>query len=227
MLRGKRNIACRAIRRQLCILPARTGCLQASSNLSDVQKEIVEPRIVRDAVAIAWGRLVIARHRLFIARRMFRVSAKACRDPCRLLKWKQGTAGSRRRAFLLSPFAKARFRLVIGRSSPLYQRIVTRFDSQIIFSSGACGRSGTFGKNVMTIKMVVVPLETQYLQDEAKRLGVTRTKLVRVMMQKIIRDELVPTLLNDGDPELNEPKKPNYRRFPERHKKLSSVRARG
>jgi hypothetical protein len=79
---------------------------------------------------------------------------------------------------------------------------------------GRAGRSGTFGKNDMTIKMVVVPLETQYLQDEAKRLGVTRTKLVRVMMQKIIRDELVPTLLNDGDPELNEPKKPNYRRFP-------------
>jgi hypothetical protein len=47
------NIAYRAIRRQLCILPTRTGCSQASSNLSDVQKEIVEPRIVRDAVAIA------------------------------------------------------------------------------------------------------------------------------------------------------------------------------
>jgi len=69
----------------------------------------------------------------------------------------------------------------------------------------------------MTIKIVAVPLETQYLQDEAKRLGVTRTKLVRVVMQKIIRDELVPKILNDDDPELNEPKKPNYRRFPERH----------
>jgi hypothetical protein len=69
----------------------------------------------------------------------------------------------------------------------------------------------------MTIKMVTVPLETQYLQDEAKRLGVTRTKLVRVVMEKIIRDELVPTILNDGDPELNEPRKTNYRRFPERH----------
>jgi hypothetical protein len=69
----------------------------------------------------------------------------------------------------------------------------------------------------MTIKMVTIPLETRYLQDEAKRLGITRTKLVRVVMEKIIRDELVPTILNDGDPGLNEPRKQNYRRFPERH----------
>jgi hypothetical protein len=68
----------------------------------------------------------------------------------------------------------------------------------------------------MTFKYVSIWLESQYLEDEARRLGITRTKLVRATMQKIIRKELVPRILNKNDPELNE-KRRNYRRFPERH----------
>jgi hypothetical protein len=70
---------------------------------------------------------------------------------------------------------------------------------------------------MMTVKNVVIPLDTKYLDVEARKLGVTRTKLVRATMQKIIRKELVPQILNRDDPELNETKRPNYRRFPERH----------
>ena len=66
----------------------------------------------------------------------------------------------------------------------------------------------------MTIKNVVIPLETAYLQDEAKRLGVSRTKLVRVVMEKIVRDELVPDILVDAEQALNEPPASKYRRFP-------------
>jgi hypothetical protein len=69
----------------------------------------------------------------------------------------------------------------------------------------------------MTIKVVSILLESEYLEDEARRLGTTRTKLVRATMKKIIRKELVPQILNEDDPELNEPKRRNYRRFPERH----------
>jgi hypothetical protein len=69
----------------------------------------------------------------------------------------------------------------------------------------------------MTIRNINLSLEDHYLQSEANRLGVTRTKLARAVMQKIIRDELIPQILNDDDPVLNEPTAPKYRRFPERH----------
>ena len=63
----------------------------------------------------------------------------------------------------------------------------------------------------MAIKNVVIPLEVEYLQDVARERGISRTKLVRVVMQKVIREELVPQLLDDED--LTEPIKPRYRRF--------------
>ena len=66
----------------------------------------------------------------------------------------------------------------------------------------------------MTIKNVVIPLETTYLQEEAKKLGVSCTKLVRVVMQKIVRDELVPAILDGETQALNEQQAPKYRRFP-------------
>jgi hypothetical protein len=68
----------------------------------------------------------------------------------------------------------------------------------------------------VTVKNVVIPLETAYLQDEAKRLGVSRTKLVRVVMEKIVRDELVPEILDGETEALNEPQAPKYRRFPKK-----------
>lgn len=63
----------------------------------------------------------------------------------------------------------------------------------------------------MAIKNVVIPLEVEYLQAAARERGISRTKLVRVVMQKVIREELVPQLLDDND--LTEPLQPRYRRF--------------
>ena len=63
----------------------------------------------------------------------------------------------------------------------------------------------------MAIKNVVIPLEVEYLQSVARERGISRTKLVRVVMQKVIREGLVPQLLDDED--LTEPLKPRYRRF--------------
>jgi hypothetical protein len=66
---------------------------------------------------------------------------------------------------------------------------------------------------VLTIKNVVIPLEVEYLQKAAKERGVSRTKLVRVMMQKIVRDELVPKILGDDHLVHTEPPQQRYRRF--------------
>jgi hypothetical protein len=63
----------------------------------------------------------------------------------------------------------------------------------------------------VAIKNIVIPLEVEYLHKMAKERGISRTKLVRVVMQKIIREELVPQLLDDDD--LTEPLEPRYRRF--------------
>jgi hypothetical protein len=63
----------------------------------------------------------------------------------------------------------------------------------------------------MAIKNVVIPLEVEYLQKAAKERGVSRTKLVRLMLQKIVRDELVPKILDHDD--LTEPPQQRYHRF--------------
>jgi hypothetical protein len=71
--------------------------------------------------------------------------------------------------------------------------------------------------DVMTIKNVVIPLEIEYLQDAAKKRGISRTKLVQVVMEKVVRDELVLEILDDDDQARTEPRRPKYRRFPGRH----------
>ena len=63
----------------------------------------------------------------------------------------------------------------------------------------------------MAVKNVVIPLEVDYLQAVAKERGISRTRLVLVVMQKVVRDELVPQILDDDD--LIEPRPPRYRRF--------------
>jgi len=65
----------------------------------------------------------------------------------------------------------------------------------------------------MTVKNVVIPLEIEYLQDAAKERGISRTKLVRVVMEKVVRDELVPKILDDDDLLYAEPPRQRYRRF--------------
>jgi hypothetical protein len=65
----------------------------------------------------------------------------------------------------------------------------------------------------VTIKNIVIPLEVKYLQEAAKERGISRTKLVQVVMEKVVRDELVPEILGDDD--LANAKLPpqKYRRF--------------
>ncbi len=65
----------------------------------------------------------------------------------------------------------------------------------------------------MTIKNVVIPLEIEYLQEAAKERGISRTRLVRVVMEKVVRDELVPKILDDDDLSYVEPPRQKYRRF--------------
>ena len=68
----------------------------------------------------------------------------------------------------------------------------------------------------MTIKNVVVPLQIEYLEEAAKQRGISRTKLVRVVMEKVVRDELVLEILGDDNEVRIEPRQPRYRRFRER-----------
>ena len=69
----------------------------------------------------------------------------------------------------------------------------------------------------MTIKNVVVPLEIEYLEKAAKKRGISRTKLVQVVMEKVVKDELVLAILDDDDRLRNEPCPPRYRRFREKN----------
>ena len=65
----------------------------------------------------------------------------------------------------------------------------------------------------MIAKNVLIPLEIEYLQKAAKERGISRTKLVRVVMEKVVRDELVPKILDDDDLSYAEPPRQKYRRF--------------
>jgi hypothetical protein len=65
----------------------------------------------------------------------------------------------------------------------------------------------------VAIKNVVIPLEIDYLQEAAKKRGISRTKLVRVVMEKVVSDELVLDILNDDNQVHREPPRPKYRRF--------------
>ena len=67
------------------------------------------------------------------------------------------------------------------------------------------------GGEIMTIKNVVIPLEIEYLQEAAKERGISRTKLVQVVMEKVVRDELVPKILGN-EVSVEEPR-PRYQRF--------------
>ena len=68
----------------------------------------------------------------------------------------------------------------------------------------------------MTIKNIVIPLEVEYLQAAAKQRGVSRTRLVRAVMQKVVQDELVADILGDREVPA-EPAPARYRRFRDRN----------
>ena len=67
----------------------------------------------------------------------------------------------------------------------------------------------------MTIKSVVIPLQVDYLEQAAKERGISRTKLVRIVMEKVVRDELVAEIVSDDDLAADTPQ-PRYRRFRDR-----------
>jgi len=64
----------------------------------------------------------------------------------------------------------------------------------------------------MTIKSVVIRLPVDYLEQAAKERGISRTKLVRIVMEKVIRDELVSEIVSDDDLAADTPQL-RYRRF--------------
>jgi hypothetical protein len=62
----------------------------------------------------------------------------------------------------------------------------------------------------VAIKNIVIPLEVEYLQKAAKERGISRSKLVRFVMEKVVNDDLVPAILGNDDLSNVEP-------FPQRY----------
>jgi hypothetical protein len=65
----------------------------------------------------------------------------------------------------------------------------------------------------VTIKNIVIPLESEYLEKAAKQRGISRSKLVRYVMEKVVNDELVPEILGEDDLSNVEVPAQRYRRF--------------
>lgn len=63
------------------------------------------------------------------------------------------------------------------------------------------------------IKNVVIPIETEYLEEAARVRRISRTRLVQIVMEKIVTEQLVTSVLNDDDREHTIESKPRYRRF--------------
>ena len=68
----------------------------------------------------------------------------------------------------------------------------------------------------MPEKNIVIPLQTEYLEKAAKERGVSRTQLVKIIMEKVISDRLVSSIL--GDEKIIIHRQPHYRRFPQKTK---------
>jgi hypothetical protein len=68
----------------------------------------------------------------------------------------------------------------------------------------------------VAIKNIVIPLEDEYLKKAARERGISRSKLVRFVMEKVVSDELVPAILGEGDLSNVEPSPERYRRFRQR-----------
>lgn len=63
----------------------------------------------------------------------------------------------------------------------------------------------------MPIKAIVIPLDTEYLQAEAKARGVSRTLLARLVMERVIERQLVAEIV--GTHPIIVPRQVRYRRF--------------
>lgn len=69
------------------------------------------------------------------------------------------------------------------------------------------------GAHNMTIKSVVIPLEVEYLEDAAKRRGVSRTTIVQLVMERFVKDRLVSTILGEDCLQTEKLPSQRYRRF--------------
>jgi hypothetical protein len=65
----------------------------------------------------------------------------------------------------------------------------------------------------VAIKNIVIPLEVEYLQKAARERGISRSKLVRFVMEKVVNEELVPAILGEDDLSNVESSPQRYRRF--------------
>lgn len=64
----------------------------------------------------------------------------------------------------------------------------------------------------MSLKSVVVTVESEYLQQVAAQRGISRTRLLRLLMEKIVRDELAAEIVTETDV-VADVSPPRYRRF--------------
>lgn len=65
----------------------------------------------------------------------------------------------------------------------------------------------------MTIKNIVIPLEVEYLEKAARERGISRSMLARIVMEKVVSDELIPSILGHNDLSNAHPPQERYRRF--------------
>lgn len=63
----------------------------------------------------------------------------------------------------------------------------------------------------MPVKAICIPLDTEYLQAEAKARGVSRTMLARLVMEQVIERKLVAEIVGTTPIVVSKPVK--YRRF--------------
>lgn len=63
------------------------------------------------------------------------------------------------------------------------------------------------------VRSVVVTVESEYLQRVAKQRGITRTRLLRLLVEKVVRDERAAEIVTEADVTADV-SPPRYRRFP-------------
>lgn len=64
----------------------------------------------------------------------------------------------------------------------------------------------------MVVKTVTLTVESDYLQAVAKQRGISRNRLVRILIEKIVRDRLIEELVTAADVTADV-RQPHYRRF--------------
>jgi hypothetical protein len=65
----------------------------------------------------------------------------------------------------------------------------------------------------VTTKNIVIPLEVKYLEKAARERGISRSKLARIVMEKVVSDELIASILGYDDLSNAHPPQKRYRRF--------------